>query len=220
MPRPKYFENEFWRFKKGDWYDFDPCGNYKSNPEFYAPDLVEMILNSKTNHEIGSHSFSHCDFSENNSYPELIESELMESQLAFSRFGIKPASFVFPGNFAGNLMLLKKYGYNIIRHKTNHKKEIGYPELLHHGLLAIHDSLYINSSYEKWSFDELLGKAKKYIQKSINTKSICHFWFHPSLEKDYIELYLFPLLEYIKSNEDNMYVFTMADIYNRYYIGK
>ena len=61
--RPEFFENEFWNYERGDWYDIDPCGSYKTHPEYYAPDLVEMILNSKVPHEIGCHSFSHCDFS-------------------------------------------------------------------------------------------------------------------------------------------------------------
>lgn len=198
MPRPSYFENEFWKFDKGDWYDIDPCGNYKSHPEFYAPDLIEKILNSKTRHEIGCHSFSHCSFDEKHSSPELIEAELEACQRAANKFGIKLKSFVFPGNFHGHFDLLNKYGYKIIRYKRNEFKEIGFPEKISENLYAIHDSLAFDISEEGWDYNYVLWKLKKYVEKAIEKKAIVHFWFHPSIKKEQIIDYFFPFLEYIQ----------------------
>jgi len=218
MPRPDYFENEFWKFDKGDWYDIDPCGNYKSNPEFYAPDLIEKILNSKTNHEIGCHSFSHCSFDERHSTPDLIEAELYECQKAAVRFGIKLQSFVFPGNFHGNFNLLEKYGYKIIRYKSNEMKEIGFPEKVTNNLYAIHDSIAFDLAEEGWDYNYVLWKLKKYVDKAIEKKAIAHFWFHPSIEYEQITSFLFPFLEYIKKQREDgkLDVLTMKQIYKLY----
>ena len=202
LHRPAYFENEFWKFDRGDWYDIDPCGNFKTHPEFYAPDLIEMILNSSVEHEIGCHSFSHCDFNEKNSYPELIEDELNECKTAMSRFGIKPASFVFPGNQYGNFDLIKKHGFQTIRYKSNDMKEIGYPEILNNGVIAIHDSLAFDIAEQGWDYNYLAWKMKKYIDKTIERKAICHFWFHPSISKSGIEYLFIPVLKYINDRRE------------------
>jgi hypothetical protein len=216
MPRPDYFENEHWKYDKGDWYDIDPCGDFKKNPEFYAPDLIELILNSKTKHEIGCHSFSHCDFSERNSYTELIEAELSECEKAFNKFGIKPESFVFPGNQSGNFELLKKYGYKIVRFKSNKDKELGFPEKLKNGLFAIHDSTSFEPGEKGWKYDDLVGRAKKYIEKAIEKKAVCHFWFHPSIDKNLMYEYFFVVLNLIADyrNKGLVDVKYMRDLVN------
>ena len=216
IPRPNYFENEYWRFDKGDWYDIDPCGNYKTNPEFYAPDLIETILNSKTKHEIGCHSFSHCDFSEKNSYPELIEAELSECEKVFNKFGIVPKSFVFPGNKYGSVNLLKKYGYKIIRYKSNKEKEIGFPEKLENGIYALHDTISFEPGETGWDSEDLVWRAKKYIDKAIEKKAICHFWFHPSLDKSIMSDYFFKILDYICDRREigDLKILTLKDIVN------
>lgn len=214
LVRPKYFENEYWKYSVGDWFDIDPCGNYRTHPEFYAPDLVEMILNSTVKHEIACHSFSHIDYSEKNSFPELIESDLRACEEAASRFGIKLESFVFPGNFHGNFDMLKKHGYKVIRYKTNALKEIGFPEKIENGLIAIHDSIAFDQSEEGWGNNYLIWKMKKYIDKAIEKKAICHFWFHPSIKKKSINEYFIPILCYIsdKRNKGLLEIKTMNEI--------
>ena len=203
MPRPKYFENEFWKYDTGDWFDIDPCGNYKTHPEFYAPDLIEMILNSKVKHEIGCHSFSHIDYSEKHSSKELVETDLHACEQAAKRFGVKMESFVFPGNFHGHFDLLEKYGYKIIRFKSNEIKEIGHPERILKNLFAIHDSLAFDLAEEGWDYNYILLKMKKYVEKAIEKKAIAHFWFHPSIEREQINNYFFPFLEYLNQRREN-----------------
>lgn len=203
LPRPKYFENEFWKYDKGDWFDIDPCGNYKTHPEFYAPDLIEMILNSSVKHEIGCHSFSHIDYSEKNSYPDLIEADLTACKYAARKFGVELKSFVFPGNFHGNFEILNKHGFRAIRYKTNQLKEIGYPERVTDDLYAIHDSLAFDLAEEGWDYNYILWKLKKYVEKAIEKKAIAHFWFHPSIEREQIDNYFFPFLDYLKKERDS-----------------
>ena len=217
LHRPHYFENIFWTYNKGDWYDLDPCTDYKTNPEFYGPDLIEMILNSKTKHEIGCHSFSHCDFTEKNSYPELIYDELNACEEAMKRFGIKPVSFVFPGNQVGSINILKDKDYKIIRHKTDELKEIGFPEVID-GMFSVHDSLSLEIDEKEFGSKYMVWKLKKYVDKAIEKKAICHLWFHPSIDKENMLSYFFPLLDYISEKRDKgeLEVLTMEQIEKRY----
>ena len=216
MPRSKYFENEYWKYDKGDWFDLDPCGNYKTHPEFYAPDLIEMILNSKVKHEIGCHSFSHIDYSEKHSSKELIEADLHACEQAAKRFGVKMQSFVFPGNFHGHFDLLEKYGYKLVRYKSNDMKEIGFPEKVTKNLSAIHDSLSFDLAEEGWDYNYILLKMKKYVEKAIEKKAIAHFWFHPSIEREQINNYFFPFLEYLykQREEGRIEMLTMNQMEN------
>lgn len=211
--RPNYFENEHWKYDKGDWFDIDPCGNYKSHPEFYAPDLIEMILNSKVKHEIGCHSFSHIDYSEEHSNKELIESDLYACEQAAKKFGLKMESFVFPGNFHGHFDLLDKHGYKVVRYKSNEFKEIGFPEPISNNLIAIHDSLAFDLDETGWDYNYILWKMKKYVEKAIEKKAIAHFWFHPSIEREQMNNYFFPFLEYLfkKRELDQIDIKTMKD---------
>lgn len=197
MPRPDYFENEFWRYSKGDWYDIDPCGNYKDNPEFYAPDLVEDILKSAVQHELGSHSFSHIDCSDKNAKPELVQAELEATTEAMKRFGITPVSFIYPGHTYGNFDAVKRAGYKVVRYKTNDNKEAGFPETLPNGLRAIHDSLSFDLHEQGWDHSFVLWKMKRYIDRAIKEKAVVHFWFHPSVPLNDIHGHFFPLLRYV-----------------------
>lgn len=202
MPRPNYFENEHWKFDSGDWFDIDPCADYKRNPEFYAPDLIEMILKSKVNHEIACHSFSHIDYSDTVSSDEVVESDLKACEEAAKKFGLKLKSFVFPGNFHGHFNLLEKYGYEVIRYKSNEYKEIGYPEPISEKMIAIHDSLAFDLAEDGWDYNYLLWKLKKYVQKAIEKKAIVHFWFHPSVSIEEINTLIFPTLSFISEQRE------------------
>ena len=103
MLRPPYFENEFWRYRSGDWYEHDPCSSAEQAPEWYAPDLIRDILSAKVKHEIACHTFSHIDCSDKNCSPELMDAELAECRRLAQEWGIDLKSFVFPGNLTGNL---------------------------------------------------------------------------------------------------------------------
>src|ERR1051326_2871446 len=71
MPRPTM--NERWN---GDWYMHDPCSDVRKDPLWYAPDLVQQILNANTTHEIGTHTFSHINCESRCSTDELVDQEM------------------------------------------------------------------------------------------------------------------------------------------------
>ena len=75
MPRPLI--NRRW---DGDWYKHDPGTSALKHPAWYCPDLIRSIQEAKTAHEIGSHSFSHIEFSPECSNQTLVAAELLECQ--------------------------------------------------------------------------------------------------------------------------------------------
>jgi hypothetical protein len=114
MPRPP--RNAWW---KGDWYMHDPCTDYKHDPLWYAPDLIQSILESPVQHEIGTHSFSHIDFSAACSDPFLVRRELEESIATMQRFDITPRSLVYPFNRMGHAYyeIFAELSITAVRHR-------------------------------------------------------------------------------------------------------
>jgi len=213
MPRPDYFKNAYWEFKKGDWYEFDACTDYKSAPAWYAPDLIESILNSKVKHEIACHTFSHIGFNERYCPKELAEAEIIKCNAIMLQFGIKPVSMIFPGEEAGYFELLVRHGYKYMRYFPLIKVEISRPIKLKEGIWAILVSSNIIPD-ENWNSGYILWRLKKYVDKAIEKKALCHFWFHPSISKQRIEEALFPILEYCakKKEEGKLDIMTMKEV--------
>ncbi|MCG8550846.1 MAG: polysaccharide deacetylase, partial [Desulfobacterales bacterium] len=44
--RLRQFENAYWQFDGGDWFENDPCTDYRQDPEWYCPDLIAQIVSS------------------------------------------------------------------------------------------------------------------------------------------------------------------------------
>src|SRR5689334_2135353 len=96
MPRPP--ANERWN---GDWYKHDPCTDVERDPLWYAPDLMALIASSRVPHEIGSHTFSHIDFSAHTSDERLVTKEIEACRAAMKPFGLDVKSLVYPFNNMG-----------------------------------------------------------------------------------------------------------------------
>ncbi len=96
MKRIPHF-NDHWRFTEGDWYDHDPYDSYKNAPEWYGLDLIQRLQGSTVKHEIGTHTFSHIDFSYKNCPAKVADDEIRACCDAASKLGINLKSMVFPG---------------------------------------------------------------------------------------------------------------------------
>jgi peptidoglycan/xylan/chitin deacetylase (PgdA/CDA1 family) len=210
MRRIPYF-NDHWRFAKGDWFDDDPNTNYKLDNSWYAPDLIERILNSKTNHEFGCHTFSHIDCSDKNCPPEVLEDEICACISAASKFGVQFKSFVFPGGTYGNYDVLKKFGFQIYRKKI--EKQLAYPYYDQNGLLVTVSTASFGRNLN-WEADYYIRIYKKIITKAIKTKSIAHIWFHPSFDKWTLENVIPSVLDYADQlrSDGNLWIGTMGQI--------
>ena len=212
MNRIQHFENKNWEFKKGDWFDFDPYTNFKENSEWYAPDLIEMILKSKIPHEISTHTFSHIDFSNKNCSPLVADDEIVACIKAMKPFGLTPKSIVFPGGTYGNIPILKKHGIQIYRKNVN--VDLAYPYFDEYGLLVSPTTTGFGRSHQGWSAEYYVHRFKTFIDKAIDTGTIAHFWFHPSFDEWTLQNVMAPVLKYASQRREQkmLWIGTMYDI--------
>jgi peptidoglycan/xylan/chitin deacetylase (PgdA/CDA1 family) len=185
MPRPDFFKNKNWIFNNADWYKHDPCSDLKNAPGWYAPDLIDQIINSKVNHEIGCHSFSHLDFTYENCKSELADAEITACIKLASAKGIKLKSMVFPGGTEGNFESLVEHRFTCYRKPL--KYHIDIPYIDRYGLVAIPSSLSLEKDPFGWSKAFHLKMIRKFLESTIKSKMVCHFWFHPSMNIWYLE---------------------------------
>jgi len=110
MPRPNY------SWLKDDWYRYDPCTDFQTDPAWYGKDIVDKIVEyvreSNVPHEIGCHSFSHQQFGDPGCGEELARAEIEKClELMDKEYGIVPRVFSFPRAYVGHTKLLKEYGF-------------------------------------------------------------------------------------------------------------
>ena len=114
------------------WFDGDPGTNYCEDPLFYAPDMVEAIQLSQTNHEICSHTFSHALFDEISS--ETARWELRQVQnIHETHIGNPTVSLVPPRHQSPPYDVLRESGLEILRpaiHQQSKTKVHRFKELL------------------------------------------------------------------------------------------
>jgi len=205
MPRPP--RNALWT---GDWYVHDPCTDYKQDPLWYAPDLIQNILESPVRHEIGTHSFSHVDFSPD-CPPILARRELEESAVAMQRFGIIPRSLVYPHNRMGHTDLLADLSITAVRYRDRLRRvRLSYPERMPSGVYKFYESMILRTSMNY----DYLDKVKLFLEEAVARRAAFHLWFHPSDPLSVAETELLPIIRYLDSQrkEGLVWVATMAEI--------
>lgn len=97
------------------WLSHDPCSDWKRAPYFYAPDIVDLILNDETDHEIGCHTFTHAIIGDSECSREVAMSQLSECRRLAQIKGVKMESLVFPRNSVGHLDVLHELGFTSFR---------------------------------------------------------------------------------------------------------
>jgi peptidoglycan/xylan/chitin deacetylase (PgdA/CDA1 family) len=213
LPRPPYFENKYWSYTVGDWYDADPCTDLDRAPEWYGSDLIRNILASKVNHEIGCHTFSHIDCSEEICPPELLRAELIACQQLATEFGIELKSFVFPANYLGNISTLKELGFENYRSPLSYHLSV--PVLDKVGLCVIPGGVFWEKPIH-WKVMEWESAIQHCVDLAIEKNLVLHLWFHPSCDEVNINQ-VFPfLLEYINARRNEIWAVTMKELSNRF----
>lgn len=213
--RPNYFENRNWTFNNGDWYDHDPATDYRKDPAWYAPDLIKQIIDSKVNHEIACHTFSHIDFSDKNCSPELAENELSICIELAQRYNVELKSMVFPGGTAGNYNVLKEKGFICYRKPMSF--DIDYPKIDDFGLVQIPSSYGLDKPPYNWSSKVCYNIVKSFVDKAAKNKQVAHFWFHPSMNPWYMKEVLPLLVKYVSDMRAKGFidVLTMNELANQ-----
>ena len=87
--------------------------NVGDKKAWYAPDIIEKIINSKTKHLIASHSYAHPNFKETNE--NIVLEDFEKAEYFFKTMNITPDVFVFPRNKIAYLSILKKFNYKFYR---------------------------------------------------------------------------------------------------------
>jgi peptidoglycan/xylan/chitin deacetylase (PgdA/CDA1 family) len=206
MPRPPH--NPLWT---GDWYMHDPCTNYQHDPCWYAPDLIQAILESPVGHEIGTHSFSHANFTPACSDPMLVRREIEESVIAMQRFGLSPRSLVYPYNnrVHAYLDLLSELSITTVR-KRDQQFRLSYPERTPSGVYRLYESMNLRTAKHY----DYLDKVKIFMSKAAERHAVFHLWFHPSEPASVFENELLRIVQYIDSQRKAglVWIATMAEI--------
>ena len=206
MPRPPH--NASWA---GDWYMHDPCTNSGDDPLWYAPDLIEQILRSRVPHEIGTHSFSHIDFSPACSNSILVRRELEESAIAMRRFGVTPKSLVYPFNRMGHMYhdVLAEMSITAVRHRDR-RIRLSYPERMPSGVYKFYESMNLRRPRHY----DYLDKVKIFVETAVARRAAFHLWFHPSDPRSLLETELLDIVRYLdgQRREGRVWVAPMAEI--------
>ena len=100
---------------EGDWFDADPACGWREAPSWYAPDLVEAILECPVEMEVGCHTFSHVVAGEPGCGRRVFETELDACVAVAEEWGLELRSFVHPRNGIGHLDVLREKGFTCFR---------------------------------------------------------------------------------------------------------
>ena len=212
IPRLPYFENKFWKFDMGDWFDYDPCSDYETDPAWYASDIIRDILGRKTKHEIGCHTFSHVDCRDGIDDGRVFEVEIKKCLRIAQEWGLELKSFVHPGHTIGSLDTLAKHGFTSKR--TDYGDSLSLPSRLASGLWELKNTAEI--SYRKeWSSDFHIYMYKKIIDRAIKCNRVCVLWLHPSFPYLVADEIFPSIMQYLHHKRAEVYSTTHSE-YCRY----
>ena len=158
MPHLNHFENDFWKFDQGDWFQHDPATDYKADPAWYCPDLIKMIIGAKVKHEIGCHTFSHIDCRDSICPPNVFDLEINACKEAAKPYGIHLRSFVHPAHTIGSIERLSAHGFTSFR--TDYENVLSYPVKHNRGIWEIKNTaaLYLR---KEWSIEYHITGTRK-----------------------------------------------------------
>jgi peptidoglycan/xylan/chitin deacetylase (PgdA/CDA1 family) len=208
IKRLPHFENKFWKYIEKDWFEMDPCSDFNEAPAWYCPDLIKLIMQSKTKHEIGCHTFSHIDCSDEICQPDVLESELELCCDLANKKGIDLHTFVHPAHTIGNLKTLVKFGYT--NYRTNYGKLLAYPVFHSEGIWELKSTSDFTWR-SQWSARYHGYRYCKIIERAIKNRSVCVFWFHPSMDSKFIQHVMPVIFEFLENNKNIVKVFTSGE---------
>ncbi len=212
IKRLGHFDNPFWRYSEGDWFDADPCSDYKTSPGWYCPDLIDNIISRKAGHEIGCHTFSHIDCTDALCPPDVFDSEIAECRRLAHEKGVELKSFVHPAHTIGNLDGLIKHGFTSYR--TDYDNILGYPEKYKNKLWQI-KSTWEFVLFREWSRKYHIRRYIEILRRAIKNESVCVLWFHPSMDIEFFETVFPEVCKYILDNSRDLHI-TTAGAYTEF----
>jgi|GEM_PF-272049 len=189
-----------YRYQAGDWFQNDPCTDFRRGPAWYAPDLVEMILRSSVSHELACHTFSHIYLGAPCTV-NVADCELNASIDAMAGLGVKSDSFSFPRGSEGNFDSIVRSGFRIVRAFTGQRAILSLPVLRDDGLWAVHCGTTIDRG-ARWSHEERCSRLKSFVDAAAQQQLAFHMFLHPSLSTDDMDRIFVPFLAYCAHQRD------------------
>ncbi len=180
--------------------------NNQNQEAWYAPDILDNILNSNEKHLIASHSYNHKEFQ--NCSKDEINEDFEKATFFFKSKNINTDVFVFPRNKVFHIDILKKFKFRTYRSvdKSWYRRIYNYNKYLgkisniidkavpiktnsvittvdKFGLIEIPTSILLiskNGIRNIISDFSMLKKIKNGIDLAIAKNECFHIWFHPS----------------------------------------
>jgi hypothetical protein len=208
MQRIPYHENDYWKYDRGDWFDDDPCSDWNKSPEWYAPDLVKIILGTNVKHEIACHTFSHIDCSDKFCTPSVLASEVQDCKKSASLYGVDMKTFVHPGHTIGNLKTLYELGFKSFR--TDYMNVLDHPQMHDSGLWEFKSTMEFVYKRE-WSIDYHVHRYTEIIDRALASHRLCLFWFHPSIDSTFVREIMPRIFSYVNSSRQILWVTTIQE---------
>lgn len=205
IPKVPTYKGPFWDFSGDDWFEHDPCADYRSRPEWYAPDLIRLILDSPAGHEIGCHTFSHIDCRDAACPPELLKAELRACKALASQWGLTLRSFVHPGHTIGNLDVLKAEGFTSFR--TDYRNVLGYPKRHDSGLWEFEQTAEF-AFRKEWPASYHASRYIRILKRAIASNTVCVCWFHPSFDPIIVEKVWPEVFRFLDNHRDEIWIGT------------
>jgi peptidoglycan/xylan/chitin deacetylase (PgdA/CDA1 family) len=200
IPSPTPLKAEDWIFASSDFFQFDPCTNVRQDPAWYAPDLIELILKSRTKHEIGCHGFSHGSLGPH-CPPAVAAAEVQACVQAMAPFGLRPTTLVFPRHSAGNFDTLARNGVRIVRSFPLSWPNLSLPMPRADGMWGVHVSSALDRG-EQWTPAQRLSRLCRLVDAAVQNRLNAHVWLHPSLSDMQMREALVPLVRYCAALRD------------------
>jgi peptidoglycan/xylan/chitin deacetylase (PgdA/CDA1 family) len=131
--------------------------------------ILEQLLNSPIEHEIGAHGYYHRTFTSLSRAQAQNELEMIST--GFQKFGVKPTSFVFPWNRVSHLNMLERFGYVSYRDEGGLLKE-GMFVRRKGQLYDVHPGFHLGLTYDPIFLNKIIDIAA-------TRRLPFHVWFHP-----------------------------------------
>jgi len=172
----------------------------------FGPSLIEDLLSSDVDHEIGSHSFSHIDFESDLVTEDVVRAEFTQFEAAVSD-ELSVDSFVYPRNHIQYREILAESGMLCYRGSSPTRRrdrpvrrKVGKlwqatvttpplvsPTVDEYGLVNIPASLYLfgfegygRTIAELLGTDPVVRQAVRGIDRVADTDKLFHLWLHPN----------------------------------------
>lgn len=223
-----------------DWFERERT-SWRNRPDLrFGSELVDAVIDSPVEHEVGSHSFSHVLFGEPETTSELADAEVKRCVDIADDWGLTLDSFVFPRNDIGHLDRLAAHGFGCYRGSTptpegirsildvelRDRSLLVRPRIDEHGLVNVPASSFLfgfqwpgRSLIESVWADPMVRLACRGIdQAARSSDGVFHAWLHPNnLIDERDDARMRAILEHIdrRRRESDLTVETMGAVARR-----